>query len=391
MKFLECPWPKYQESLANYLDRIATYNYCPKEWLFKELGIERIYKKDMVNLINDENLLQLIAYLTRKDKNVIKELTFNKYNIGLWDINKKAEKEYHFNNHINLINSKVCPLCMREDKYERTYWHLKQLKLCVKHNTLLIDSCNSCNKELNTNDIVNGRCSCGMTVSENPIIYCNDSMVIQNQRRLYLAFHGDCPYEVIDKKYISRLKGINYIRLIEFLNRLLLSIICYLEDINYLQRPIEHELQGVRHILYLEHVLSDWPDNFINILDLIFSNKSMKKQVELEFLFNARKEILIHLVCCTSKDAELIEDTVLNQLKRYYSSLHGDDKLIEYFLQNKLLTYNAADYILGNPIWLEELWPFFKEFTLHKDDLTFHSKYIEFSQFIDFLIKKIIS
>ncbi|MGB2739721.1 MAG: TniQ family protein [Cognaticolwellia sp.] len=54
---------------------------------------------------------------------------------------------------------KVCPHCCEDnDGAMPAYWFIRQYLVCIKHNHLLIDSCQSCNEKFTADSFITGKC-----------------------------------------------------------------------------------------------------------------------------------------------------------------------------------------------------------------------------------------
>ncbi|MFJ2689450.1 TniQ family protein [Pseudomonas sp. NPDC087336] len=67
---------------------------------------------------------------------------------------------------VALTSYRVCPRCLEETGYGRSYWSLASFTVCETHNCRLIDSCPICEKTLSGTRPAYDRCSCGVEYSK---------------------------------------------------------------------------------------------------------------------------------------------------------------------------------------------------------------------------------
>jgi hypothetical protein len=58
----------------------------------------------------------------------------------------------------DLARQKICPACYKESNAAPTYWFFKSYLTCVKHNTLMVDSCWQCNHQYSQNSLIKLEC-----------------------------------------------------------------------------------------------------------------------------------------------------------------------------------------------------------------------------------------
>jgi hypothetical protein len=58
----------------------------------------------------------------------------------------------------DLARNKICPSCYKESYAVPTYWFFKSYLTCVKHNTLMVDSCWQCNHQYSQNSLIKLEC-----------------------------------------------------------------------------------------------------------------------------------------------------------------------------------------------------------------------------------------
>jgi hypothetical protein len=68
--------------------------------------------------------------------------------------------------HLALSSCRVCPHCVEELGYGKSYWALAPFSVCEMHKCMLIDSCAACEKPLTATRPAYDRCSCGARYSK---------------------------------------------------------------------------------------------------------------------------------------------------------------------------------------------------------------------------------
>lgn len=88
-----------------------------------------------------------------------------------------ADHETHRRNCRPLLNAAFCPECLKESAYYRLDWHILSTTACMKHNILLVDTCQQCGSSLSVADIVGCRCpKCQYDLQASEIIHIDQDI-----------------------------------------------------------------------------------------------------------------------------------------------------------------------------------------------------------------------
>lgn len=124
---LRHPGPYENESLASFMSRMAVENSCMTRWLLNEFKLQRLsqfnsitYSREIESISNSVNLTSI----------KIEKMIMMRYSASKVLIHNPSFLYYE--------KSKYCPLCMREKSYQRLYWQLKPILICLLHNTYII-------------------------------------------------------------------------------------------------------------------------------------------------------------------------------------------------------------------------------------------------------------
>ncbi len=148
---------------------------------------------------------------------------------------------------------------MKKEKYIKIYWKLKSSLMCPIHNTLLINHCTSCGKEIGYSEIISGICSCGTLLEDMVSTYIKDQYVLKNQNRFYSWFN------ILSIKIDTKIKNYNRVDYTEHIDLLYylsgiantLKYIEYFIDNNYYFDSICED--EIKHIVVVEKVIINWP------------------------------------------------------------------------------------------------------------------------------------
>ncbi len=75
--------------------------------------------------------------------------------------------------HVALTSCRVCPRCLEETGYGKSYWSLAAFTVCETHNCPLIDSCPTCDKTLSAVRPAYDQCACGVQYSKIESVSCS--------------------------------------------------------------------------------------------------------------------------------------------------------------------------------------------------------------------------
>ena len=274
--FLRRPIPYWQESLSSYIHRIAFENGYPVEWILKKMGINVPKKYKNINCISNFTIFHKISGLTGLSLDEVINLTMNKYSEGLWKIEKPVRiKPWNMNPYVDIyhreVGCKYCPLCLNEIGYHRLYWHLVQIEICLKHKTILIDSCKNCNKNTSIEEIIEGYCrDCGENLRYAKPEYCNNLMAVNSQKKVYMAYG----IEANDDHF--NIEKANYLKIFNLLE-LLIGNYKELDCIKGCISSAKILDKKIQYLVCIEKFFENWPGNLFLLFDEIneFINQDM--------------------------------------------------------------------------------------------------------------------
>ena len=178
--------------------------------------------------------------------------------------------------HFRLKSSiQFCPECIREEHYERTYWSLRAITLCLTHKCSLIEQCPGCHARISQQDLYIGECSkCKYHLLTTPKkeIGRNPEFTKDSQALLHSLFGVQLPQSPQHTAYIfSR-------RAPETSLRVLFPFIHGIVEINeriLARKNWDLELNQARHKIEFNReiytsaawALRKWPHRFYLILD----------------------------------------------------------------------------------------------------------------------------
>ena len=269
IKLLVRPKPFEFESLSNYMLRLEELNRCKYEWLKEAFDIKPVKRySDSYDIYIEPKSIELIASATNTSFEEIKELTINRFNI--WDLNCN----YYFNasnlkDHAfahNENSDRFCPICFKKDNYDRIYWKLKYIHVCILHNTELINHCTNCGKEITYNEFINRTCSCGTKLEDMLPTIINNEYVLNNQRRLYSWFNILKFKQDTNIKNFEIFNDFKYIDLVSPLYDIVKYHIDYFREKN-LYDIENNNSNSIQHLEIVEKVIINWPQNFYKFID----------------------------------------------------------------------------------------------------------------------------
>jgi len=223
MKFLRYPIPFDDESLLSYIYRLSHLNACPVEWILKELKYNHIKYKNKINSITDDKHLKMISQAISLNYDDVYNLTYNRYYSDHMSNTRNdaiRREHFHINDIISLKTSKYCPLCLNEEFNHKLHWDFKLSKICLKHKTYLVDTCDCCGGSLSVENIVTGMCSCNRHLKDITPNFCNDNIILNIQIEIFNNFG----ITLRNKKFYNvGYVDIEYIKSVHTLTHLLLT------------------------------------------------------------------------------------------------------------------------------------------------------------------------
>ncbi len=208
MKLLNRPRPSKYQSLASYIRKVSDANHCESlSWMKSLWGISKgsITLEKMNCDIADITIKAIKEYIDITDEE-LRTISIDQFGVGLWISSNKNGVQVDRSNFVNEKHTKFCPKCLEEQSYHKIYWQLKDILVCLDHNTILIEKCENCDSKIVVEDVINGFCSkCGFNLKACLQLKCNDNQIIRNQIRLYMAYGIEHKhvYDEIEKVFIT--------------------------------------------------------------------------------------------------------------------------------------------------------------------------------------------
>lgn len=328
--------PFQEETLGSYVHRLAIENCCKIEWIinYNIYDKNRIYEE--LNSCNNNEILNNITQLTDLSKKDLNEMLPTRFNYS------KSKNIYHsfFSNN----NSKFCPICLKEHNYQRIYWQIRFINICIKHNTILLEKC-ICGKDITPTHIINGKCDCGKQLAEMPFKSNKYRLVFENQLRLYDAFNIKEEPKFKDYDYIKKENthfGKNkFLYLVEMMDKLSnLEVNSLGEYLDFYCPNTTYYYPKASKSFIIEYVLNNWPYNFFNYLDMVNSKISVLHSCNI-FKDASIYERINPLYCILKLNNQNYIKKFKNELMKYLiKSYSGFFKRI--FNENKFINLSDA-------------------------------------------------
>lgn len=133
------PLPELNESWRGYILRLSERNYLniPKQML-RITGIDEKVLRTTIPPLNS------VATLTGHSEEVLRKIfPFTQETSHILLLGNKIQKEY-----FRINSPKICPDCIRENKYISARWDIAEMNVCHVHKRRLISHCHECGKAL---------------------------------------------------------------------------------------------------------------------------------------------------------------------------------------------------------------------------------------------------
>ena len=153
-------------AISNHYDSMATFNsvvyqyatmYGVRDSLYNPIRAKTYAVLSKLTGIKDTELFQ---HTIHRFADILIPCKEEQENITFLDGSTfhLADHETHRRNCRPLSKVAFCPKCLKESAYYRLDWHILSTTVCLKHNNLLVDSCEQCGSGLSIYDIVSCRC-----------------------------------------------------------------------------------------------------------------------------------------------------------------------------------------------------------------------------------------
>lgn len=261
------PTPYECESLSNYIFRLKEQNNCDIKWLDTLFEIPTQQTYDIYNSNDNLESMSLIGKATNLTIEKIKNMTI--YRFDLWSTDQSINNCDNLLNHITPSSGNYfCPLCIKGNNYERIYWELDDIKICLIHNILLINQCTNCGKKITYKLFKNRTCSCGVKLANMLPTYINSESILMNQRRFYSWYNILKNTDDLSIKNLSLFSNSMYITFVSSLNKYVSKYAYYLKNKNFIKYYDDYVREFI-NIELTEKILSNWPVNFYKFMDLL--------------------------------------------------------------------------------------------------------------------------
>ncbi|MFO1444483.1 TniQ family protein [Bacillus sp. Bva_UNVM-123] len=159
--------PYTQETLLSFIYRVAKeHEMTNLDWIFelilRELSIN--LKPEEVNWLKGDELKSVAKFLGitfEEAKNLTVCNYFERFHIDVHSESKNTVFLYK--------KTRFCPLCLKDGVYQRKSWISRHSILCLDHNVILVDSCNTCKNIQNSKSVVQDKCQyCNNKLSNSP-------------------------------------------------------------------------------------------------------------------------------------------------------------------------------------------------------------------------------
>jgi excisionase family DNA binding protein len=206
--FLRQPEILPDEFLLSYLLRTASANHYDSFKLFESVIHDQsaLYgiKDTLYNPVRPETY-KVLSTLCRIPDHDLFQHTIHKYAEIFVPCTEAQENitfmdgaSFHLADHETLrrncrpqLNAVFCPECLKESAYYRLEWHILSTTACLKHNALLVDTCQQCGNSLSISDIVNFRClKCQFDLRTSKVIGIEQDAMSSTTQKILSSWMG---------------------------------------------------------------------------------------------------------------------------------------------------------------------------------------------------------
>lgn len=268
--------PFSDESLSGFTFRTALENEMDElTWillLYAEKFGETLREQDLNWLQVDQ--LKGLSELLGHPIEVLEKMTFESFNktTGI-PIGTERKSAWLLHN-----TTKLCPLCVTEERYHRIWWSMTHATMCPIHHLFLIDSCSACHRKFRPRECVTGKCVCGTEIGVQAHEFMvTDQKVIRHQMALQ-AFV--CKRSCYVNSWIK--SSTDFFLAVEFIANWI-ALLTPLEEMPGIQELFLHMKVNTRYRLkrnkpwehavivysFAHDVLQNWPTNFHHFLNQI--------------------------------------------------------------------------------------------------------------------------
>lgn len=258
-RLLRRPEPFSDESMIGYLTRLSYTN-----------GYENL--NPILALLDDSNFvftphrarnlcmgkfnIEQLSYLTDKPQETFYNLIFQpnppgeiqNFKVGLANISDEL---------MNFRNPAVCIQCLKESYYHRKIWTVSTYTVCLKHLSLLQDTCSTCNAVFSWSKTDFLRCRCGseLKIENLKQVKRYETLLAQMTAQ---AINGNI---IIGHPLITDMQSLYAIIHLGFM-------LCNRFPWSHTKFDISRQITSIRHIQLLNAFkpFSNWPESFHQFL-----------------------------------------------------------------------------------------------------------------------------
>lgn len=312
IKLLRKIIPYEYESLASYIHRVSIENSCQVRWILSEL---KISKKCSINNINHLGSRMYVDYLASAfgvSNGTISRMLLFQYSL------REMNSRNTLPDCVDFDFTSFCPCCLSEGVFQRIYWHVNLIYLCPHHKVLLERHCANCGKKITPKHLINQECSCGFDFSATKPKYISELEIVRMQNIILnaLDIHTE---EICDNEIFPlNMSGKDYISIVSGIYKLFIDYPQYAMGINAVMQEGMAQYPQLRHTLIAQKVISNYPDDFENIMDRF--TKQYAKNDSLRRPFPTICEEFSRLYINHDLLWNYMRDALWNFFERYYEN-----------------------------------------------------------------------
>jgi hypothetical protein len=294
------PW----EDIASLLSRVAEQmGYTNPQWVLSPEQYEHMVSARSVLTLHRAVDYRFLARLLLVDEEVLYACTLHRFATKLLEgkatsmretedierplLNKRRGIMGQFFHNLN--TAKVCPQCLSEDQaYGRLYWQVRAVVACLRHNTMLQNTCSYCNSSipLLRPSLVHCPYCKGDYRATHSVPICGDTYFLSGQKLILsqLGVEHVLQEESLSKLAHSPLFDIlpnHYFRLLDAFRNILLplfpdsSLLQVSPSLRPFLRRLSPQSRTWTHIEWavfistFHFIFASWPVNFYIFLDAL--------------------------------------------------------------------------------------------------------------------------
>lgn len=191
MNYLIVPDQKVDESISSFILRLTIENLYERcKWVYDDIGLVSSHKVNHpYNCNMSHSSIKKLALRTNKNIESILNMTFlNEF--GAYN-DSEDFMDITLGRNIHRLNIKFCSECLKEERYFKKIWALRQYIVCHKHHCLLINRCSNCQMIFNTKSLYDFNCHrCKYPFSLMKVNFISDNLDVANF--IFNKMYGMC-------------------------------------------------------------------------------------------------------------------------------------------------------------------------------------------------------